>query len=100
MEPLLVKIYATAGIASAAAICAPAIDKFRNVPAGIFALGGGIVPWLVIAMVFQRSRFTGFPLTPPLCIGPLFVLSFLFYSFVESSATRNTAAAITVVGLL
>jgi hypothetical protein len=98
MDPFLIKIFTTAGIASTAAICAMAIDRFRNVPAGCFALAGAVVPWLVIAILFRWSHFNSVTLVAFFCIVPLFLLAFLCYSFEEPSTTRNIAAAATVGG--
>ena len=98
MDPYLAKIYATAGIASTAAICASALNRFRNVPAGSFALAGGIVPWIIIAMLYHwpnaAALFLGLVI-----IGPLFLVAFVFYSYEEPTAMRNVAAAVTIVGM-
>ena len=103
MESYLVKIYATAGMASVAAICAAVINRFRNVPAGSFAVAGGVIPWLIIATLFffhSGSRLPVLTILGLFSVGPLFLLAFVFYSFEESSVSRNIAAAASVVGMI
>ena len=82
------------------AICAAAINRFHNLPAAAFALAGGIVPWLIIGVVFRWSHFTAPTIAALFSVGPLFLLAFLFYSFEEPGATRNIAAAFTIGGMI
>lgn len=101
MEPYLVKIFSAAGITSAAAICAAAINGFRNAPAGSFACAGGIVPWLIIGTLFlfhPGSRLPAPALLGLFSIGPLFILALVFYSSEESSMSRNLSLAASGVG--
>ncbi|HET6406286.1 MAG TPA: hypothetical protein VFG14_00260 [Chthoniobacteraceae bacterium] len=103
MDAYLMKICATAGMASVAAICATVINRFRNVPAGSFAVAGGVVPWFIIATLFffhSDSRLPALTIVGLFSVGPLFLLAFVFYSFEESSVSRNIAATASMVGMI
>lgn len=103
MEPYLVKICAAAVIASIAAICASAVNRFRNVPAGSFAVAGGVIPWLIIATLFlfhSGSRLPALTILGLFSIGPLFLLALLVYSSEESSVSRNLSVAASGVGVV
>lgn len=98
MEPFLIKVYTSAGIALIAAICATAINRFRDVPAGCFALAGGAMPWVIIAMLYCWPNHTAIQLGLP-CSVSLFLFALLFYSSEEPGATRNIAIAVAIVGM-
>ena len=99
MEPFLLQIYGAAGITSAAAISASAIDRFRIAPAAAFALAGGAMPWINIAMLYHSPNDTAL-LLGLVSIVPLFLVACLFYSSEEHSTRRNMTCAVTILGLI
>ena len=98
MEPFLIKIYTTAGITFATAICATTINRFRNVPAGCFALAGGTMPWVIIVMAYRWLNYTAV-LLGLASIVSLFLFALFFYSYEEPGAMRNIAIGVTIVGM-
>lgn len=90
MDIYLIKIYAAAGVASVAAIGAMVVDRFRNALANIFALGAAILPWCMVAALFQG------PGLAMLLVGlsgivSLFLFALLFYSYDAPGARRTFA---------
>jgi len=97
MESPLTHVFASAGVLSAAAVCAPIINRFRNVPAASGALVAAILPWLTFAVLY-RWPTSGVPgLIGLVLIASALLFSLFFYSVEEPSATRASAlAAITL----
>ena len=100
MEAAVIGMFGTGAIASSAAIVATAINRFRKVAAGGFALAGGIVPWLFFAAwskwipsstaLYTLSIFGS---------GPLFLVAFFLYGLGERTSKRGVAAAASLVGM-
>ena len=100
MELAALAILGTGGIASAAAIVAVAINRLRKVAAGIFALAGGIVPWLFLAMM--KGWIPSSSLLSVVGIfggGPLFLVAFFLYGLGERTPRRGFAAGASLVGM-
>jgi hypothetical protein len=98
MDIFFLKMYVAAGVASAAAVGALAIDRFRNAPANTCALGAGILPWCMMAVLFHGSNFTAL-----LCglsvVVSLFLFAMLFYSYNEPGTRRTLAVALATLGM-
>lgn len=103
MSLYFMNIYAAAGVTSVAALCAVITNRFRNVPAGSFAIAGGVVPWLMIALLFLfdfGSRLPAPAILGLFCIGPLLLVALLCYSYEESGMSRNLSVAASGVGVV
>ena len=100
MELAAIAILGTGGIASAAAIVAAAINRFRKVAAGSFALAAGIVPWLFFAM--WHNWIPSSTVLSTISIfgsGPLFLFAFFLYGLGERTPMRGVAAGASLVGM-
>ncbi|QIF04093.1 hypothetical protein [Roseimicrobium sp. ORNL1] len=98
MDIYLIKIYVAAGVASAAAIGAMVIDRFRNAPANTVALGAALLPWCMIAALFH------WPELMALLVGlsgiiSLFLFAMLFYSYDAPGRRRTFAVTLATLGL-
>ena len=98
MDSTLIKILAAGGVASTAAISASAIDKFRNVPAGICALLGAVLPWLLFAMLC-RWPTSSLALVGLALVASFFLFALFFYSVEEASPTRTIALGLITVAI-
>ena len=100
MELAALAILVTGGIASAAAIVADAINRLRKVAAGIFALAGGVVPWLFLAMLHEWiPSSTLLSVIGIFGSGPLFLVAFFLYGMGEATPRRGVAAGASLVGM-
>lgn len=97
MEPALLKMLTTAGVVSLAAVCAPIINAFRNVPAASCALLGAVLPWLMFAMLYRWPTFGSLALLSFALIVSSFLFAIVFYAAEEPSARRATALAAMIV---
>ena len=100
MELAALAILGTGVIASTAAIVASTINRFRKVAAGSFALAGGVVPWLFLAML--QEWIPNFTVLWPIGIfgsGPLFLVAFFLYGLGERTPMRGVAAGASLVGM-
>lgn len=97
MESVIIKLLSTAGTVSLAAVCAPVINGFRNVPAAGCALLGAVLPWLMLAMLYCWPT-SGLPALLSLAfIASSFLSAILFYAAEEPSARRATSLAAIIV---
>ena len=99
MESPLTHVFASAGVLSAAAVCAPIINRFRNVPAASCALVAAILPWLTFAALYRWPRFGLAAFVGLVLIASALLFSLLFYSVEEPSATRTSALAVIAVAI-
>ena len=99
MDSTLIKILAAAGVSSTAAISAPAINKFRNVPAGICALLGAVLPWLLFAMPYLWPISNSLGIVGLASIASSFLFALFFYSVEEASTTRTIALGLITVAI-
>ena len=99
MDSALIKILTAAGVASAAAVFAPAINKFRNVPAGSCALLGAVLPWLLFAMLYRWPTSSSLALVGLVLFVSSFLFALFFYSVEEASPTRTIALGVISVAI-
>lgn len=100
MDYSTLAILGTGGIASSAAIVAVAVDKFRKIAAGCFALSGGIVPWLFFLMWSDRlPSSTALSLISLFGSGPFFLVAFFLYGLGQRTPMRGVAAGASLVGM-
>lgn len=97
METIL-KIYASAGVASLAAIATCVINRFRNPVACAFATGAAITPWLVIAALWLWNNSCVL-LAVLSCLISLFLFAIYFYSADDPSTKRTIAVTLAMLGL-
>ena len=99
MDSALIKLLTAAGVASAAAVFAPAINKFRNVPAGSCALLGAVLPWLLFAVVHRWPISGSLALLGLTLFVSSFLFALLFYSVEEASTARTIAIGAMTVAI-
>ena len=99
MDSASIKILTAVGVASAAAAFAPAINKFRNVPAGSCALLGAVLPWLLYAIASRWSISGSVALLGLTLFVSSFLFALLFYSVEEASTTRTIAIGAMTVAI-
>jgi hypothetical protein len=98
MDIYFIKIYVAGAIASAAAVGAIVIDRFRNALANTLALGAAILPWCMIAALFQGPRLAVL-LAGLSGIVSLFLFALLFYSYDAPGTRRTFAVMLAMLGL-
>ena len=98
---LVIALFGTGVLASSAAIVAVAIDKFRKIVAGSFALAGGMVPplsfalwhdWIPESNILWAISIFG--------SGPLLLIAFFLYEFSKCMPSRGVAASASLVGTM
>ena len=99
MDSALINFLTIAGVVSTAAVCAPIVNRFRNVPGAICAIVGALLPWLIFATLCYWRTSTALALA---LVGLAFITSsllfaLLFYSVEEPGATR--AVTLAVIGV-
>ncbi len=97
MESALIKMFTTAGVISLAAVCAPVINGFRNVPAASCALLGAVFPWLMFAVLYRWPTSGWFALLSFVFIASSFLFAILFYDAEERSARRAIALTAIII---
>lgn len=98
MEAIILKIFVSAGLASVAALGAPIVDRFRNASAGAFALAAAIMPWLIVAMLYNRSNHIALLLGLS-CLVSLFLFATFFYSAGDPGVRRTFAIILITMGI-
>lgn len=97
MDAFLLKIYVAAGVASAAAMGALVVDRFRNALASTVALAAAVMPWCTMAALFHWQNFTAL-----LCglsgVVSLFLFAMLFYSYDAPGMRRTLAVTLVTLG--
>jgi hypothetical protein len=97
METIL-KIYASAGVASVAAFSTCVINRLHNPVACAFATGAAITPWLVIVALWLWN-YSSVLLAAPACYISLFLFTIYFYSADDPSNKRTIAVTLATLGL-
>jgi hypothetical protein len=82
-----------AAVVSAASAVTLAVDRFRDVGAGLLCLAAGIFPWLPL-VDFQELVMLSLVGTAPLS-----VVASIFYGAAKREGTRPRAAVASLVGL-
>jgi hypothetical protein len=98
MDTYFANTLTAAGIASGAAILATIGDGFRNILAASFAVAGGGMPWLVVALLFHWPSNIAL-LVALFSIAPLFLMALFFYSLGKPGFARSMAVAMMAVGV-
>jgi hypothetical protein len=100
MDSATIMIYGSGGVASASAMVALAAGGFTKPAAAVFAVAGGVVPWLFIAM--WSNQIPSSTLGSAVSLfgsGPLFLLAFFLYGIGAPARGRGIAAAASLVGM-
>lgn len=97
METIL-KIYASAGVATVAAIATCVINRFRNPVGCAFATGAAITPWLVIAMLYLWPN-SSVILVGLSCVISPFLFAIYCYSADDPSMRRTITVTLATLGM-